>query len=1261
MKNLFTFFLCVLGVYANAQQTISDWKYQKDFSSNPQNFVRAGKKIYFVATTPEHGRELWVTEGTTESTKLVKDIMVGENSGFEGLGNYAALEDGTFYFVALDNPNEKPKIWVTDGTEKGTKIYQNEVKGTLFHTGDELVEYKIEDNKGKIVIYHQDSKRDSILTIGQSVSSGYYQSSRNDNLLTVSLQGSIYGPFYLAIIDLKEQKVKVKSPSLYFQSAYQNITPWKNDVYMTFGNLILRMNTTTGKFDTLSIEPSKPIINQISIYGFFKTSKEFFCIFDNDVYTLQSNKFVFKNKAEFYKGIFTDNRTSNFYDSKKEVIYNLRYDYENKKIDIKGIKLSDGTVVKNFSIGYTTNINGISFVGTTSLKVLLESITGPFSLIDIETEKIKEFPYFISYKSIFSYDDKIIFGGNSTKDVLDSELYLLDSQTDEIKLLKNINTTGISTPKIFTTIFNGKMVQVYNNEQGVMLGVSDGTKSGTKDLQLLVKNYSISDLRGVIFQSLNQRLGILITTQNAAYDSNDSTFLYAINSKIDDIKLIVKNKSSWNMSSNTFGGEIKQVNPNLIYVKIYPYSWFTTDLTVENTKFDIAKISQTTIFTTDKFSIVYGTEPGKYLYQDKKYLARYDLKTQKIDTITKSDSYQIRYYVIDDKLYFESNEEKKCYVTDGNAVTELLGIEKIDNIIKLKGKTIISESLLSEVTTQYPTYYIKVCTSTFNFWQVDGTNTKKIHSFNNVNDKENVIIKETKQWEINGKTFLIFNLGYKNSYISNDIKIRFYEIKDDLRFTETYQMMKSDGYYGSGTSYIFEFNTFNSYDFLSNGLLFRQVEGNNQVFYIMKEDFIPREVYRINWKNKIRSNSLQSSQKKNYYFVTNGSVFVSDGSVSGSNLLLENNITSDAYFDFFSNYKIETNPDKFFFSFFPEKDFGVNLWITDGTKSGTVQLINQKSPVNYGGFGWGYMYNELLGNLGNKYIFKKPNADGTIYEVWTTEGTTATTTKLKDADGSVLSHPLSAPSILTSWYNLPKINNKLYFSRQTEKNGYEPWQTDGTPEGTKIVGDLVKGIQSSNPYQFVEINQNPYCIATEENKSLQLWAFCSNNLKPMIDVEKLSNLNVESVKLLASQNNDWKYQWIKDGKNVENATSPTLTTQNSGTYQIKIEDKVGCAFISDSVVVKILQKVLANEPLTEDFSLNIYPNPSQDDLNVSFETTNKGDFEATLYDLYGKVVSQQSVSPNTNNAISTKNLNAGTYIFRLSNGEKQSIRKVIKR
>ena len=77
MKKLLILFLSCYTISTDAQQTISNWKHQKEVSSDPKNFVKAGKKTYFVATTPQQGQELWVTEGTTETTKLVKDIMVG--------------------------------------------------------------------------------------------------------------------------------------------------------------------------------------------------------------------------------------------------------------------------------------------------------------------------------------------------------------------------------------------------------------------------------------------------------------------------------------------------------------------------------------------------------------------------------------------------------------------------------------------------------------------------------------------------------------------------------------------------------------------------------------------------------------------------------------------------------------------------------------------------------------------------------------------------------------------------------------------------------------------------------------------------------------------------------------------------------------------------------------------------------------------------------------------------------------------------------
>jgi len=39
--------------------------------SNPSGFVRVGDDVYFAAATLQHGRELWVTDGTENGTRMV--------------------------------------------------------------------------------------------------------------------------------------------------------------------------------------------------------------------------------------------------------------------------------------------------------------------------------------------------------------------------------------------------------------------------------------------------------------------------------------------------------------------------------------------------------------------------------------------------------------------------------------------------------------------------------------------------------------------------------------------------------------------------------------------------------------------------------------------------------------------------------------------------------------------------------------------------------------------------------------------------------------------------------------------------------------------------------------------------------------------------------------------------------------------------------------------------------------------------------------
>jgi len=81
-----------------------------------RNFSIAGNTLYFKGYSAAEGNELWVTDGTNAGTKILKDIKPGAGHGFPlafcKLGNQVFF---TAYAVGLER-----KLWKTDGTTEGT-------------------------------------------------------------------------------------------------------------------------------------------------------------------------------------------------------------------------------------------------------------------------------------------------------------------------------------------------------------------------------------------------------------------------------------------------------------------------------------------------------------------------------------------------------------------------------------------------------------------------------------------------------------------------------------------------------------------------------------------------------------------------------------------------------------------------------------------------------------------------------------------------------------------------------------------------------------------------------------------------------------------------------------------------------------------------------------------------------------------------------------------------------------------------------------
>ena len=103
-------------------------------SSNPANFRVLNDKLVFTAFTEDNGIELWVSDGTTEGTILLKDINNSPTSSFHNnfiqynidLQIFEELNNELFFLI--NHENSGTELWKTDGTTNGTVAVTNNSK-----------------------------------------------------------------------------------------------------------------------------------------------------------------------------------------------------------------------------------------------------------------------------------------------------------------------------------------------------------------------------------------------------------------------------------------------------------------------------------------------------------------------------------------------------------------------------------------------------------------------------------------------------------------------------------------------------------------------------------------------------------------------------------------------------------------------------------------------------------------------------------------------------------------------------------------------------------------------------------------------------------------------------------------------------------------------------------------------------------------------------------------------------------------------------
>lgn len=142
------------------------------------------------------------------------------------------------------------------------------------------------------------------------------------------------------------------------------------------------------------------------------------------------------------------------------------------------------------------------------------------------------------------------------------------------------------------------------------------------------------------------------------------------------------------------------------------------------------------------------------------------------------------------------------------------------------------------------------------------------------------------------------------------------------------------------------------------------------------------------------------------------------------------------------------------------------IWYSDGTSQGTREVLVSTQHIPW------------IQAAGDRFLFSRDDDEEYGRELWTSDGTVAGTTRLKDiAPGAASSTPTP----------LRASHGRLWFSANDGLHGNELWTSDGTTGGTTRSTDMAPGARSSRPSAAGETPSALFFSAFTEENGTEPW------------------------------------------------------------------------------------------------------------------------------------------------------------------------------
>lgn len=184
-------------------------------------------------------------------------------------------------------------------------------------------------------------------------------------------------------------------------------------------------------------------------------------------------------------------------------------------------------------------------------------------------------------------------------------------------------------------------------------------------------------------------------------------------------------------------------------------------------------------------------------------------------------------------------------------------------------------------------------------------------------------------------------------------------------------------------------------------------------------------------------------------------------------------------------------------------------------------------------------------------------------------------------------------------------------------------------------------------------------------QSLAGCTYNSNSIVLTITPLPLADFNYvvsgNDVTFTSTSLNATSFSWNFGDGGTSTLANPTHTYGSPGLYNVTLTVNNACG--ADNIVKVVQIQNTAGIEENEMLNVNIYPNPSTDFVNISYETSNTHNLEILLFDGVGKVIysiKRPSISGNVSNVIPVEELANGIYFLKIVVGNQTYSSKFIK-